>query len=240
MVKNISDLQAYSRNSRTHSAGQIEKLAASLREFGMAGAVVIRGDTIAKGHGTTAAAQLLYSRGELLYAAPGRLAGGTPYPSGTVPVIDATGWTDEQFRAFVIADNQLALDAGWDIDVLREEVADLHGEEYDLTLLGFDDAFLNDLLGGDEDDIALPEPARARPVTVLGDMWRFADQRMLCGEVDNPLAIGLLVSGDLSGLKCFTVEHDPARIDAAVRHWQEQTGRVALNEVTGDAFGGEE
>ena len=126
-TRNIDDLQAYAANSRTHSASQIEKLAASLAEFGMAGAVVTRGDTIAKGHGTSAAVRLLYSRGERLYAAPGRAAGGLPFPAGTVPVIDATGWTDEQFRAFVIADNQLALDAGWDLDVLRDEVGALLG-----------------------------------------------------------------------------------------------------------------
>lgn len=141
----IAELIPYTRNSRTHSAEQIAQIAASIAAFGMVGAIVVRGDTIAKGHGTLAAIQSLYAAGELIYPPPGAAQGAIAYPVGTVPVLDATGWTDDQFRAYVIADNKLAENAGWNEDILRAEISALADVDFDLDLLGFADDELLDI-----------------------------------------------------------------------------------------------
>ncbi len=136
----IDKLIPYARNARTHSEEQIAQLAAALDEFGMVGAVVVRDGTIAKGHGTLAAIRKLYAAGKRLYPAPGRAAGAEPYPDGTAPATDVSGWSDAQFRAYVIADNKLAQNAGWDEDMLRLEFDGLKGLGLDLALTGFSDA----------------------------------------------------------------------------------------------------
>ncbi|WP_429484561.1 hypothetical protein [Paraburkholderia youngii] len=113
------------------------QIAASIEEFGMVGAIVVRDGVIAKGHGTLAAIRKLYGAGKRLYPPPGHARGAEPFVDGDVPVIDASGWSDGQFRAFVIADNQLALMAGWDEELLRLEVTELRDEGFDVDLLGF-------------------------------------------------------------------------------------------------------
>lgn len=130
-------LMPYARNARTHSPEQVAALAQSIRAFGLAGALVVRDGTIAKGHGTLAACQRLFADGEPVYPVPGQARGASPYPFGHLPVQDATGWSDAEFRAFVIADNQHALVAGWDADLLASEVMALKPVEFDLPLLAF-------------------------------------------------------------------------------------------------------
>lgn len=143
----IDSLIPYARNARTHSETQIAQIAASIEEFGMVGAIVVRNGVIAKGHGTLAAIRKLYSVGKRLYPPPGHARGAEPFADGDVPVLDASGWTDAQFRAFVIADNQLALMAGWDDELLRLEVTELRDEGFDVDLLGFEAVELDTLLG---------------------------------------------------------------------------------------------
>ena len=133
----IDRLKPYDRNARTHSQEQIAKIAASLGEFGMVGGIVVRGGTIAKGHGTTAAVRRIYAAGKLLYPAPGKAAGAQPYPDGTIPVLDVSGWSDAQFRAYVLADNRIAEEAGWDVSLLTGELEDLSDEGFDLEVAGF-------------------------------------------------------------------------------------------------------
>ena len=127
----LARLLPYARNARTHSPLQIQQLAASIEAFGLVGAIVVRDGMIAKGHGTLAACALLYGQGKRIYPPPGPKAPEAerpePFPAGKVPVIDATGWTDEQFRAYVIADNKLALNAGWDEALLAVELTALKG-----------------------------------------------------------------------------------------------------------------
>jgi hypothetical protein len=147
-LREISGLTPYARNSRTHDAAQVSAIAASIDEFGFVGAIVIRDGTIAKGHGTLAAVQHLVAAGKPIYPAPGKRAGVAPFPDGMIPVQDCSGWTDAQFRAYVIADNRLAEQAGWDRDMLALEVADLGVLDFDLALLGFDAGDLSDLMGG--------------------------------------------------------------------------------------------
>lgn len=153
----IDSLIPYARNARTHSESQVAQIAGSIEEFGMVGAIVVRDGVIAKGHGTLAAIRRLYGAGKRLYPPPGRSRGAEPFPDGNVPVLDASGWTDAQFRAFVVADNQLALLAGWDDELLRLEVAELRDEGFDVDLLGFEPVELGTLLDGQEDGPALTE-----------------------------------------------------------------------------------
>jgi ParB-like chromosome segregation protein Spo0J len=142
----IDTLIPYARNSRTHSDEQVAQIAASIEEFGMVGAIVVRSGVIAKGHGTLAAIRRLYDAGRRVYPAPGRARGAEPFPDRTAPVLDVSGWTDAQFSAYVIADNKLALNAGWDEELLSLELAGLKEEDFDLSLLGFGVGELDRLL----------------------------------------------------------------------------------------------
>jgi ParB-like chromosome segregation protein Spo0J len=115
----VADLVPYARNSRTHSAAQVDKIAASIREFGFLNPIIVDGQNgIVAGHGRVMAAQKL--------------------GLDTLPVIEAGHLTEAQKRAYVIADNRLALDAGWDNDLLKVELQDLDAQGFDLTLTGFE------------------------------------------------------------------------------------------------------
>jgi len=182
----IEALIPYARNSRTHSDSQVAQIAASLDEFGMVGAIVVRDGVIAKGHGTLAAVRKLYAAGKRLYPPPGRAQCAEPFPDGTVPVLDASGWTDAQFRAFVIADNKLAELAGWDSELLALELGELQADGFDLSLTGFDELELGDMFptepkAGLTEDDETPEPP-ADPVSQAGDIWRLGNHRVMCGD----------------------------------------------------------
>jgi ParB-like chromosome segregation protein Spo0J len=135
----VAALVPYARNSRTHSPQQVDKIAASIREFGFLNPIIIDGDNgIIAGHGRVLAAQKLGLQ--------------------ALPVIEASHLTEAQRRAYVIADNRLALDAGWDNELLRIELRDIEGLGFDLALTGFDmgemTAFFHDgnFAPGSEDD----------------------------------------------------------------------------------------
>ena len=122
----VADLIPYAANSRTHSDAQVAQIAASIKEFGWTNPILVDGsDTIIAGHGRLLAARKLAMI--------------------EVPVIVLDHLTKAQQRALVIADNQLALNAGWDMDMLKAEIEDLGLEDFDLSLLGFDDKFLDGL-----------------------------------------------------------------------------------------------
>ena len=115
----VASLVPYARNSRTHNAAQIDKIAASIREIGFLNPIITDGQSgIIAGHGRVLAAQKL--------------------GLATLPVIEASHLTDAQRRAYVIADNRLALDAGWDNDLLKIELQDMDADGFDLTITGFD------------------------------------------------------------------------------------------------------
>jgi DNA modification methylase len=162
----IDKLIPYARNARTHSDEQVAQIAASIKEWGWTTPILVdeQGSIIA-GHGRTMAARKL---------------GLTD-----VPVMVANGWSEAQKKAYVLADNQLALNAGWDIDLLKIEIGDLDAEGFNLDLIGFDDKLLADLMADptegltDPDDV--PEPP-ADPVTVLGDVWVMGNHRIICGS----------------------------------------------------------
>jgi len=114
----VADLVPYARNSRTHSAQQVDKIAASIREFGFLNPIIVDGQSgIIAGHGRVLAAQKL--------------------GLAELPVIEASHLTEAQRQAYVLADNRLALDAGWDNDLLKIELLDLQGMGLDLSLTGF-------------------------------------------------------------------------------------------------------
>lgn len=134
----VADLIPYARNSRTHSDAQVAKLAASIKEFGFLNPIITDGENgIVAGHGRVMAAQKL--------------------GLDTLPCIEAGHLTEAQKRAYIIADNRMALDAGWDNDLLKIELQDLDGEGFDLSLTGFDLTEINSLFDIDDSQDNLPE-----------------------------------------------------------------------------------
>jgi DNA modification methylase len=167
--QDVSALTPYIRNSRTHSDEQVAQVAASIKEFGWTNPILIDEDhSIIAGHGRLQAAQRLSAE--------------------QVPTITLTGLTDAQKRAYVIADNKLALNAGWDEEMLAVEINDLLGEGFDLELTGFDQSEIDALLAeadkvddGLTDEDAVPE-VPAVPVSKLGDVWVLGRHRVMCGD----------------------------------------------------------
>lgn len=132
VTKNIDDLLPYANNARTHSKTQVKQIASSIKEFGFTNPVLIDSENmIIAGHGRVMAAQLLEMK--------------------DVPCIILDGLTDAQKKAYIIADNKLALNAGWDEDLLKIELQSLKEEEFDLELLGFEETELDDLLADVEE-----------------------------------------------------------------------------------------
>jgi DNA modification methylase len=175
-----SDLIPYARNSRTHSEEQVGQIAASIKEFGFTNPVLVDQDSgIIAGHGRVMAAQKL--------------------GLGEVPTITLAGLTEAQRKAYIIADNRLALNAGWDDEMLRLEIADLKEADFDLDLLGFDDEELAALdveeVHGETDPDEVPEPP-ADPVTVLGDVWTLGNHRLMCGDSTSIDAVEKLMAGE--------------------------------------------
>jgi ParB-like chromosome segregation protein Spo0J len=163
----LGELIPYARNPRTHTDAQVAQIAASIREFGWTNPVLVDGaNGIIAGHGRMLAARKLGLE--------------------RVPVIELARMTEAQKRAYVLADNQLALNAGWDEALLRFELADLSKLGFDLGLIGFGDGELERLLAGEgtvgltEDDEApaLPEQAITQP----GDLWIMGEHRLVCGD----------------------------------------------------------
>ena len=161
-----ADLIPYARNTRTHDEFQIQQIAGSIREFGFTNPVLIDGENgIIAGHGRVMAA------GKLGLA--------------KVPCIRLAHLTDTQKRAYIIADNKLALNAGWDEEMLALELGELAESDFDMDLIGFSEDELAGLLAetteGETDPDEAPEPP-TDPVTVLGDVWVLGKHRLLCGD----------------------------------------------------------
>ena len=185
--RQIERLLPYARNARTHSAVQIRQIAASIAEFGFNNPVLVDAEgSIIAGHGRVLAA------GELKLP--------------QVPVIVLSHLTETQKRAFRIADNQLALNAAWDPDVLRLELKALAAAaELALDLTGFDPDELDRLLAEPETEEELTDPDIAPPpprvpVTVVGDLWVLGDHRLLCGDATDKEAIETLLAGETAAM----------------------------------------
>jgi len=163
----LDALIPYARNSRTHSDAQVAQIAASIKEFGFTNPVLIdETGSIIAGHGRVMAARKL--------------------AIADVPSIRLTHLTEAQKKAYVIADNKLALNAGWDDEMLAVELTDLKDMGFDLDLTGFSTDEIEALLAptgteGLTDEDAVPEVPEA-PVTVLGDVWLLGKHRVMCGD----------------------------------------------------------
>jgi len=141
----INRLKRYERNSRVHPDAQVRAIARLIDEVGFVGAFPLRDGVLAKGHGTLSAVELLMSEGKRIYPPPGRAAGAEPFPEGMVPFMDVSGWTEAQFRAFVVADNALGEMSEWDDAMLKMEVNDLLAIGVEIDALGLDATDIEDL-----------------------------------------------------------------------------------------------
>lgn len=137
-LRRVEELIPYVRNARTHSPGQIAKLKGLIQEFGWTNPILADGSGLVAGHGRTMAARELYAAGETIYLPPGRTDGGRPLPRGMVPVIDCSGWSEAKRRAYVLADNKAALDAGWDLEMLKVELLEIETAGIDIAFTGFE------------------------------------------------------------------------------------------------------
>lgn len=163
----IEKLVPYAKNSRTHSEDQIAQLAASIKEWGFTSAILVDEDGgIIAGHGRVMAARKL--------------------GLASLPVMVAAGWSEAQKRAYVIADNKLALNAGWDNELLALELAELDGLGFDVELTGFSDEEIKALMPVEvTEGLTDPDDAPAvqeNPVTVPGDVWVMGKHRVICGD----------------------------------------------------------
>jgi len=177
-VVKVDKLIPYVMNSRTHSEQQVSQIASSIREFGFTNPILIDEDNnVIAGHGRLMAAKKLDLQ--------------------EVPAIVVTGLDERKRRALVIADNKLALNAGWDEEVLKNELTDLAADFGDL--MGFSDEELAALLGieateGLTDEDAVPDVPE-EPITKLGDIWVLGNHRLMCGDSTSIDAVEKLMDG---------------------------------------------
>jgi len=182
----LEKLIPYARNPRTHSDAQVAQIAASIAEFGFNNPTLV--DTkagIIAGHGRLLAARKLQLE--------------------KVPVIVLDHLTEAQKRAYIIADNQLALNAGWDDEILRSELAALQDEDFNIRIIGFEDEELARLLAAQDaaegltDEDAVPELPET-PISAAGDLWILGDHRLLVGDATNRSDVAKLMAGDAADL----------------------------------------
>ena len=215
----LGELIPYARNPRTHTDAQVVQIATSIREFGWTNPVLVDGASgIIAGHGRVLAARKL-----------GLVR---------VPVIELAHMSEAQKRAYVLADNQLALNAGWDEALLRLELADLSELGFDLGLIGFGAGELEQLLAGGkegltEDDEAPPLPEQA--VTRPGDVWVLGEHRLLCGDATVMADVERVLEGQLADM---TFTDPPYNVDYANSPKDKLRGkhRPILNDNLGSGF----
>jgi len=218
--RSVESLIPYARNARTHSDEQVAQIAASIKDWGWTTPVLVdeTGQIIA-GHGRVMAARKL--------------------GIDEIPVMVASGWSEAQRRAYVLADNQLAANAGWDMDLLKVELGDLGEAGFDLDLIGFSGDMLAGLLEeqteGLTDEDAVPE-VPAEPVTVFGDVWTLGRHRIICGSSTEADTVAKLL-GDVKPHLMVTdppygVEYDSAWRERAMP--EKNTSKGARGKVEND------
>ena len=210
---NIDRLIPYVRNARTHSKEQILQLRASLREFGFVNPVIVDKDlNIIAGHGRVLAA---------------KEEGITE-----VPCVFAEHLTEAQKRAYIIADNRLALNAGWDTELLSVELSELQGADFDISLLGFDDGELNKLMGSAEDvkddDFDVEDELQKPAITKPGDLWLLGNHRLVCGDSTMAETFELLMDGKKANL---VVTDPPYNVD-----YKSSAGKIKNDNMDNEAF----
>jgi len=212
-----ADLIPYARNTRTHSPEQVAQIAGSIREFGFTNPILIDGQNgIIAGHGRVMAASKL--------------------GLAKVPCIRLDHLTDTQKRAYIIADNKLALNAGWDEEMLALELGELKDEDFDLSLIGFDETELGDLMAetteGETDPDDVPEPP-VDPVTVPGDVWIMGKHRLMCGDSTSIDAVEKLMDGQKADM-VFT--DPPYGVDYEGGHNKKKRQGIKNDTLEGDSL----
>ena len=193
----VKSLVPYAKNARTHSAAQVAQIARSIEKFGFTNPILADGaNGVIAGHG--------------------RLLAAAKLGMAKVPVIALEGLSEADKKALILADNKLALNAGWDEDMLRLELADLTALGADLDLTGFNTTELADLMGGgggktDPDEVPV---VPANPVVRMGDLWHLGKHRLLVGDSTDKAAVGKLLAGTAPPLMVtdppYGVKYDPA------------------------------
>ena len=217
----VDNLIPYARNARTHSDEQVAQIAASISEFGFNNPILTDGE-----HG--------------LIAGHGRLAAARKLGLKEVPVIELGHLSDTQKKAYILADNRIALNAGWDDGLLTLELQEIQGANVDLGLLGFGDEEIERLLNGADDggglteDDAVPEPP-VEPVSKPGDLWILGNHRLLCGDSTLLSDVERLMDGQLADM-AFT--DPPYNVDYGNNAKDKMRGkdRRIMNDALGDGL----
>ncbi len=217
----VASLIPYARNARTHSEDQVAQIAASIAEFGFTNPILTDGERgVIAGHGRLAAARKL----ELT----------------EVPVIELTHLSAIQKKAYILADNRIAANAGWDDELLGVELTELKDAGFDLELMGFGDEELERLLNGEGDttglteDDAVPE-LPVDPVSKTGDVWLLGQHRLLCGDSTVLTDVERVMNGQLADM-AFT--DPPYNVDYGNNAKDKMRGkdRRIMNDALGDGF----
>ncbi len=225
-MKPVGELAPYARNARTHSDEQIAQIAASIVEFGFTNPILIGEDSvIIAGHGRLMAAQRL--------------------GLSEVPVIVLAHLNAAQRRALVVADNKIALNAGWDTEILLEQIELIRADGFNIDLVGFSDDELGELLaeieapetaGAIEGEDDIPAPP-ADPVSRPGDLWMLGHHRLLCGDSTVATDVERVLAGVTPLLMVtdppYGVEYDPSWRNQAGASATKRTGKV-LNDDRAD------
>ena len=209
----INKLIPYVNNARTHNAQQINKLRSSLREFGFINPVIIDRDfNVIAGHGRIMAAK--------------------EEGINEVPCVFVDYLTEAQKKAYILADNRMAMDAGWDEELLKVEIEALQAEDFDLSLTGFDESelagFFDTADDAKEDDFDVDAELEKPPVTKSGDLWLLGNHRLLCGDSTKEESYTLLMNGKKANL---VVTDPPYNVN-----YQGTAGKIKNDNLENDKF----
>lgn len=209
----VDKLIPYINNARTHSPEQVKKLRASLREFGFINPVIVDRDfNVIAGHG-----RILAAKEEGITE---------------VPCVFADHLSEAQKKAYIIADNRMAMDAGWDEELLRVEIESLEAADFDPLLTGFDEAELSKLFDeGNEtkdDDFDVESELENPTITKPGDIWTLGRHRLICGDSTNPTIIDTLMDGKKANL---IITDPPYNVN-----YQGSAGKIKNDNMDNNAF----
>lgn len=210
----ISQLVPYVNNARTHSDAQVKKLRASLREFGFINPVIIDSEyNVIAGHG-----RILAAKEEGIEK---------------VPCVFVDYLTPAQKKAYILADNGMAMDAGWDEELLRVEIETLQAESFDVWLTGFDEKDIAELFAGEDDgalddDFDVDEELQKPPVTKSGDVWLLGNHRLICGDSTKAETYEMLMNGKKANL---VVTDPPYNVN-----YEGSAGKIQNDSMNEEAF----
>ncbi|EAG3226870.1 site-specific DNA-methyltransferase [Listeria monocytogenes] len=209
----IEKLVPYARNARTHSKEQVKQIQASMREFGFINPVIVDKD---------------YN----LIAGHGRILAAKEEGIKQVPCVFVEYLTEAQKRAYILADNRLAMNAGWDDEMLAVELSDLQGEDFDLDLLGFDTDELDKLLNGNDDvqddDFDVDEELEKPAFSTTGDLWLLGRHRLVCGDSTKPETYERLMDGKQANL---VVTDPPYNVN-----YESSAGKIKNDNMENETF----